>query len=236
MKYLVWDFDGTLGYRQNGLWSAALMEILQRYKPDCRATIDQVRSYLKTGFPWHTPERPHPDIKTPEQWWDALDGLFVTAYLGLGLNLADASHLAKQVRHLYPKATEWRLYDDVLPVLSQLSAAGWTHLVLSNHVPELRQITRHLSLDQYLAGVFNSAETGYEKPHPQAFRNLLLTLDNIESIWMIGDSLDADIAGAREAGIDGILVRKQHPGVKYSCLTLYDIEAIVDENTEGETQ
>ena len=115
-----------------------------------------------------------------------------------------------------------------MPTLEQLSALGWTHLVLSNHVPELRQIIHFLELDKYISQIFNSAETGYEKPHRQAFMTLLAALDEIETIWMIGDNMESDILGANAVGLSGILVRKFHAKTKYYCNTLKQISEIIE--------
>ena len=227
MKYLIWDFDGTLGYRQDGMWSMALLEVLRQEKPEFHATIEQLQPFLRSGFPWHNPDQPHTEIRSSEQWWDALDELFEKAFLGIGIHSNDASFLAKQVRDVYPALKSWRLFDDVIPTLAQLSAAGWTHLVLSNHVPELRQIMRVLEVDKYVSRIFNSAETGYEKPHQQAFLTLLAELDTVEMIWMIGDNLESDILAANKVGISGILVRKFHTSAKYYCPTLTQISEIV---------
>lgn len=227
MKYLIWDFDGTLGYRQNGMWSATLLEILRQERPDFHVTMEQIRPYLQAGFPWHNPDRSHTEIKSVEQWWNALDELFEQAFLGIGINPDDVRFLAKQVRHVYPTLTSWRLFDDVLPTLEKLSALGWTHLVLSNHCPELRQIIHFLQLDKYILHIFNSAETGYEKPHRQAFMTLLAALGNIETIWMIGDSMESDILGADAVGLPGILVRKFHVKAEYYCATLNEISEII---------
>ena len=227
MKYLIWDFDGTLGYRQDGMWSMALLEILRQEKPEFHVTMEQIRPFLQAGFPWHNPGQPHPEIRSPEQWWNALDNLFEQAFLGIGINANDAVFLAKQVRRIYPALTSWRLFDDVLPTLNQLSATGWTHLILSNHVPELRQIIHFLELDKCISQIFNSAETGYEKPHRQAFITLLAAIADIESVWMIGDSMESDILGANAVGLSGILVRKFHKQAKYYCPTLHQISEII---------
>ena len=227
MKYLLWDFDGTLGYRQGGMWSMALLEILQKEKPELQITMEQIRPFLQVGFPWHNPGQPHTEIKSPEQWWNTLDNLFKQVFLEIGINSTEAVFLAKQVRYVYPNLTSWQLFDDVLPTLNQLSAMGWTHLVLSNHVPELRQIIHFLELDKYISQIFNSAETGYEKPHPKAFMTVLATLDNVGSIWMVGDSMEADILGAKAVGLSGILVRKFHTKAEYYCSTLHQISEII---------
>ncbi len=227
MNYLIWDFDGTLAYRQGGLWSAALLEILVQENPACPVTLEQLHPFLQTGFPWHHPHCPHPEIQTAEQWWDALDGIFEKAFLGVGVETAQAKELAKKVRLVYPNSLSWRLFEDVLPALGQLSDQGWTHLVLSNHVPELRQIIQSLPLSKYIANVFTSAATGYEKPHKQAFATLLGTLQEIEKIWMVGDNLKVDITGAQNLGIPGILVRKFHAHARYYCETLQQISPII---------
>ena len=39
---------------------------------------------------------------------------------------------------------------------------------------------QHLGLTSRIAYLFNSAETGYEKPHPRAFQIALETLPDVE--------------------------------------------------------
>jgi putative hydrolase of the HAD superfamily len=225
-KYLIWDFDGTLGYRQGGMYSAALLEIVRQEKPELKITAEQIRPYLQTGFPGKILPA-HTEIKSSNQWWDALDGMFAQALVGVGISPEDARRLAKRVRHVYPDPTCWRLFEDVSPTLEQLSALGWRHLVLSNHVPELRQIIHSLNLGKYIPQIFNSAETGYEKPHPQAFLSLLAGLDDREGLWMIGDNMESDISGAAAVGLPGILVRKFHPKARYYCETLAQIPEMI---------
>lgn len=41
-KVLLWDFDGTLGYRRGGKWSSALLEALHEIDPDCDVTLDDL--------------------------------------------------------------------------------------------------------------------------------------------------------------------------------------------------
>lgn len=95
-----------------------------------------------------------------------------------------------------------------MPVLESLRQRNWTHVILSNHVPELSLIVQHLGLNRYVHQIFNSAQTGYEKPHPMAFKLVQMSLDKAEQLWMIGDNPVADIAGAEAANIPAILVRK----------------------------
>lgn len=224
-KYLIWDFDGTLGYRETG-WTGALVEVLRRNAPDCNVTADHLRPHIQTGFPWHDPHQPYL-VRPAQQWWKDLAPVFERAFVAVGITAPQAQHLAGEVRHAYAAPTHWRLYDDTLPALAYLSETGWTHLLLSNHVPELSLLLQHLQIGGFFAKVFNSAETGYEKPHPQAFLNVLDTVGDAETVWMIGDSAVADIAGAAAAGIPGILVRKHHADAIYQCDDLGQVSAIL---------
>lgn len=217
-----------MGFREGGGWSAVLLEILQREKPDCRVKTEQLNPYLQEGFPWHQPEIPHPELSAPESWWNSLDAIFAKAFMqGCDLNESTAHRLAKRVRLVCSELSAWRLYDETLRVLSCLSGEGWLHVSLTNHIPELPKILDHLGVSSYLAALFNSAQTGYEKPHPQAFRQVLEWMSKPEAIWMIGDNYTADILGAEAHGIPGILVRKTDSRANYWCPDLSGVLEVV---------
>jgi putative hydrolase of the HAD superfamily len=216
-RYLIWDFDGTLAYRRGG-WSGALAETLQQEASGCDVTANSLRPYLQDGFPWHYPERFHGPWTGADAWWESLTPIFERAYCcGAGLRPSDAHRLAQEVRQVYVDPTFWHLFDDTLPCIRSLSAQDWQHFVLSNHVPELPQLMEALGLSNSVSRVFNSAETGFEKPHPRAFHNVLTAVEGDAAVWMIGDSMKSDFDGARAVGIPAILVRNWHPNAKPYC-------------------
>jgi len=231
MKYLIWDFDGTLGYRDGGMWTLTLLEIVQRAMPELGVTYDRLKGYLHVGYPWHTPERPHPELNTADRWWAALDPVLTRALLGVGVPARMTGDMIRAFRPLYLDLARWRLFPDTLPVLDRLSGAGWRHVLLTNHVPELPAILDHLGLTPRMDALFNSAHTGYEKPHPQAFQNVLDWATEPEAVWMIGDNPKADVAGAEALGIPAILVRTSHPDVKYCCARLSEVQPIVQKDS-----
>ena len=120
------------------------------------------------------------------------------------------------VRATYLKLDRWYVYEDVVPVLQALSAQGWHHFMLSDHVPELRDIVCHVGLMPYFTHIFNSAEIGYEKPNTQAFQIVLEALPDLHEVWMVGDNMTADVAGALALGIPAILVRRYHPDAQFT--------------------
>ncbi len=235
MKTLLWDFDGTLGFRQGGMWAAALLQTIRQEDPLTPVTMEQLRPFLQSGFPWQNPELPHPEIRTAEQWWQRVEPVFECAMLGNGFDSKQAERLAKRVRPVYTQPEVWRLFEDVIPTLQRCASLGWQHVLLTNHVPELGSILEHLGLDKFLAAVYNSAETGFEKPHPQAFQTALAGVASPQLVRMIGDSYTADIQGAACSGIPGILVRKYQPEAEIFCERLDEIPAFLGQSKTGPT-
>lgn len=226
MRFLIWDFDGTLGYRE-GKWEGAIAEVLRRHAPEVAVRRELIWPHLQTDFPWLTPQFPHPEIRVADAWWARLHPVLARAFAAQGLPEEAARALAPHVRAVYTDPAGWRLFDDALPTLDCLAAQGWRHILLSNHVPELPAILTHLGLTPHFHAVFNSAQTGYEKPHPQAFRLVLDAAGSADALWMIGDSMTNDIAGAAAAGIPGILVRKSRPEATFACPTLEQVPGIL---------
>lgn len=78
--------------------------------------------------------------------------------------------------------------------------------IVSNGFTEVQyQKMEHSGLMPYFDGIVLSDEVGHNKPHPRIFEAALeLAQTNKEDAIMLGDSWDADIVGARNAGIDQI--------------------------------
>jgi putative hydrolase of the HAD superfamily len=226
MRTLLWDFDGTLAYRK-GMWSGTLVEVVRSEAPELAITRDDVSPYLQTGFPWQTPEAPHPEIESADDWWEQLNPVFAAAFAGLGIAPARAEALAKRVRRTFCNPERWRLYGDVLPTLTSLAEHGWSHRILTNHVPELSGLVGALGLSELIQEIHNSADSGYEKPHPEAFRRALRGLPPRSAVWMIGDNIRADVLGAQQAGIPAILVRSQSPEALRYCEDLRGVASML---------
>jgi len=207
MIHVLWDFDGTLAYRE-GMWSGAMADLLHRELPSMTdVETEHISRHLDSGFPWHTPDRPHADVSTPEGWWAGLHPVLASAYEAVGVPPSRARSLAGQVKDVYLDTDRWVVYDDAVPTLERLSADGWTHHVLSNHVPELPALVASLGLDEHFETIHTSALTGFEKPHPRAFEVALDAICDDERVYMVGDSLRADVMGAEAIGLPAVLAR-----------------------------
>jgi putative hydrolase of the HAD superfamily len=209
MRLTIWDFDGTLAHRRGETgWSILLSETLDAEEPGHAHSADTFRPHLREGFPWHSPAVAHPELCEPDFWWAAVRPVLGRAYEAAGYPPERSLELADAARRLYvDPSVGWELFADTLPTLARLTQAGWTHAILSNHVPELRQIVTALGLDEHVELLSCSAESGYEKPHAQAYASVLDRLHPAE-VWMIGDNIAADVLGAEELGIPAVLVRR----------------------------
>ncbi len=228
-QVVFWDFDGTLAFRP-GMWRGCLSETLDEHQPGHGITTEELRPLLRDGFPWHRPEIAHPELSEPEVWWQSIEALFARAYQGVGLNETRARELARLARHRYIDASiGWRLYDDTVPTLERLTADGWQHVIVSNHVPELSRLVESLGLFDLVETVFSSAVTGYEKPHRAAFEIALRHCGCPQRVWMIGDNPIADVAGAEAVGIPAILVRSKDEHAVRHAENLSAVPAILDD-------
>jgi putative hydrolase of the HAD superfamily len=220
-RVVLWDFDGTLAFR-DGMWRGCLVDALTEIAPGHCLVGADVAPGLHDGFPWHRPQTGHPDLNTPDAWWDALRPLFVKAYVGAGVDARLAALAATGVRAHYTDASRWTVFPDSVAALEELAAAGWLHVVVSNHVPELDGLLRHLGLGRYFAAVVNSSLVGWEKPHPRIFELALDRAGRPERVWMVGDNPVADVAGARTLGIPGILVSPGRDGLRPAVRRILD--------------
>ena len=108
----------------------------------------------------------------------------------------------------------FRLYPDVLPALDDYRARALRTVVVSNWDVSLHAVLRKLSVTAMVDGIVTSAEAGARKPAPAIFE-LALELAGVSArdAVHVGDSLGEDVAGARAAGIEPVLVsRSGAPG------------------------
>lgn len=198
--FVLWDFDGTLATR-DGDWSQCIVDMIRRHHPEQCATRAMIKPHLQTGFPWHKPDKPHLDICDADTWWRQLYPVFVDAVTSVtSLPRADATRVAEAVRAEYLRSTAWRVYPDVVPCLSSLRAQGWSHIILSNHVPELAELIDAIGLSSEFVAIYSSAQHGYEKPHPEAFRTVLRTLPTqAVSSWLATATMPTCVGRAPSA-------------------------------------
>jgi HAD superfamily hydrolase (TIGR01549 family) len=108
-----------------------------------------------------------------------------------------------------PEEDAWKAYPDAQVTLKQLQGNGLRLGLLSNATDDLfiQRLVNRLGLRAWLSPTFSSAGLGLRKPRREPF-DLILSRWNLppKSVIMIGDTLDADILGAHNAEMRGILI------------------------------
>jgi putative hydrolase of the HAD superfamily len=116
---------------------------------------------------------------------------------------------ATEIYNEWAACQHFFLYDDVAPVLQQLAARGLKIGLISNSHRCLASFQSHFELDGLISATVSSSDHGFMKPHPRIFAVALelMQVSASESV-MVGDSLTHDVAGARRAGMRGILLAR----------------------------
>ncbi len=128
---------------------------------------------------------------------------------GLGGGPADAVELtAAAIIEAWSRAENFGLYDDVVPCLETLRAAGVRMALLTNALGHgVEEIVAHFALDDYMDAAVSSVDTGAVKPAPRMFSTLfaLLRVSPADAV-MVGDSVEDDVKGAVACGCAAILL------------------------------
>lgn len=105
-------------------------------------------------------------------------------------------------------------YPDVRPALELLRARCHLLVVVSNWDVSLHDVLQRLELAPLLDGIVTSAEAGARKPSAAIFvRALALAGVGPSEAIHVGDSVEEDLAGARAAAIEPVLIsRDGKPG------------------------
>jgi REG-2-like HAD superfamily hydrolase len=113
----------------------------------------------------------------------------------------------RDVEAAFHQRSAWFVYPDVLPALDALRAAGKRLAVVSNWGWSAPELLHLLELASHFEAFAISARVGYQKPHPAIFEHALELLGvRPEQAVHVGDNPAADVAGARRAGVEPVLI------------------------------
>jgi HAD superfamily hydrolase (TIGR01549 family) len=107
----------------------------------------------------------------------------------------------------------WRAYRQRMPelvtcdaddlnALDELREAGWALAIVTNGMADNQEgKIRRLGLDRLVDDWVISSDVGVRKPDPEIFRAAATRLGMPLDGWMVGDSLEQDVAGAAAVGL-----------------------------------
>ncbi|MBS1707423.1 MAG: HAD-IA family hydrolase [Armatimonadetes bacterium] len=162
------------------------------------------------------------------EFWRELTGDWL-ARCGLETSLVDAV-VAEADRIVYgPPSHVFALYDDVLPCLQSLAAAGIRMVIVSNWDNSLHRVVNEFGLKGYFDHVMASMEEGWEKPDARLFQ-AMFERAGVEpgEVLHIGDNPIDDVQGALATGAEALLLERGLPASSDRVLaSLHDLPAVL---------
>jgi putative hydrolase of the HAD superfamily len=227
-KVIFWDFQGTLAYN-DFMISKALHKVILQNEPNTEITIEQIKNMKIDGIPWQDYKKDYSQLTINGAWWKLVEKLFKETYKQLSIDECKISYFARQAHIELAKPDEFKLYSDSIETLKYFKLNGWRNIILSNHIPELPYIAESLGLGKYVSDCISSANVGFEKPNIKIYEFALNKAEYPKNVWMVGDSLLADVNGPEKAGIKGVLVRanEKADAVEYYSKDLLGLKEII---------
>lgn len=150
-----------------------------------------------------------------------------TAFDSLGYPVADPliRYLSDQyIAHL---SSYNYLFPNTVEILEYLSPNYKLHIVTNGFQETQDKKLQNARIDRYFSQVINSEMAGVKKPDPQIFRLALSRANAVpEKSIMIGDSIEADILGAKAVGLH-VLHFNAHKEPKHDyCEMIHDLSEI----------
>ncbi len=120
-------------------------------------------------------------------------------------------------------------YADSAPVLRGLRERGIRTVVVSNWDWSLHERLQETGLAELVDGAVASAEVGSAKPDGAIFAAALrIAGTRPEDTWHVGDTPEADVAGALAAGLRPILIaRDENPGPLDGVTTVRSLAELI---------
>lgn len=204
-KHIFFDLDRTL-------WD---------FETNSRAAFVQLYDKYNLGSSVPSPEELFLSYyKHNEDLWDKLrngrvskDELRVNRFV---LTLADFGiqddNLAKIIGDDYLDLcpTLPHLVDGSVEAVRQLHQKYQLH-VITNGFPDVQQVKMEYSgLMPYFKRIITSEEAGWQKPNVNIFRYAVKEINaKMDDCLMVGDDLNVDIIGARNAGMDQVFFNRE---------------------------
>ncbi|MDR3136879.1 MAG: HAD family hydrolase [Coriobacteriales bacterium] len=196
-----------------------------------QVNLETVSSHIPTMYLLY--DRLH---SNDESFWQndrRLRAIWLEMYNHLG-ELTDVPaklrmQIAERAYEHYFSAQAWQPFDDTLPALQALQKRGVRMGIISNWESTLKGIISGLGLSSYFDCIISSAEVGLHKPMPEVFELALTSLDaRPEQSLHIGDTISADIHGARAVGITPVLIDRENQHAQADSLRIEDLRHLLN--------
>lgn len=143
------------------------------------------------------------------QWWETI-AIETFKTVGVFQQFSDFSQFFAQLYDYFTTDQPWFVYPDVLPMLQKWQNQGIELGVVSNFDSRLYPVLDVLNLAPFFKSVTISTTVGSAKPNSEIFQVALQKHHcSSEDVLHIGDSVSADYHGAKQVGIQAMIVNRE---------------------------
>jgi putative hydrolase of the HAD superfamily len=207
-KAIFFDAAGTL-FTVNGSVGEIYARLAREHGKD--VSVSDLEAGFRRCFanapPMAFPEAsPKQIISLEKQWWhNIVHNVF--APLGPFPGFAD---YFEALFSYFARAEAWQLYPETLATLTALADRGFPLGVISNFDSRLFGLLDGLGLTRFFDPIVISTHMGAAKPEKAIFTQALARHGfRPEDTFHVGDSLQADVAGARGVSMIPVLVDRK---------------------------
>ena len=128
---------------------------------------------------------------------------------------------------------EANLYDDSINALKYLSKKHKIYIASNGQAFVQYGRIKEAKIEEYISKIYISEELGFNKPNVNFFNEIFKDLNhyNLNNYIMIGDRLDSDIMGAKNANIKSIYLNRKgdfsNSNATYNIKSLNELENIL---------
>lgn len=116
------------------------------------------------------------------------------------------------------------LYDGAEEILNYLYPKYNLHIITNGFQSVQAGKIKNANLEKYFKTITNSESAGVKKPNPMIFQHAINSAKtSVEKSVMIGDSLEADIEGALNIGLDAIFFNEFKVDVNQQIHQVFDL-------------
>ncbi len=211
-KVLFFDAAGTL-FHVRGSVAEIYLSYAEQYGLQ---RTDDLLPRIRTAFSRAFQDAPPPvfavgdpaEIKRCERlwWFDIVHNVFYRVGM-----FERFDEFFEAVFQAFDGPALWVLFPETLKVLERLKDDGYELGIISNFDTRLFNVLRGLGIAELFDTVTISSLARAAKPSPQIFRAALdKHVVDPEEAWHIGDSVRDDVSGAKAAGLQAVLLDRDH--------------------------
>jgi putative hydrolase of the HAD superfamily len=136
----------------------------------------------------------------------------------------------RRVEAAFAEQSSWWVFPVVVPALDALVSEGMRLAVVSNWAWQAPDLLHDLELARHFEALVISARVGYLKPNRGIFEHALAVMRvGPDRALHVGDSVHADVEGARAIGIAAVLIdRATHVHARGNVQRTLDVPVISD--------